>query len=298
MPPKKISPKSIEQKEFRIFDPKNVKKTVEIEEKPKPSIEDLQTIEKVGDETKIKKERKKREKSKTTSRKKKRPTKRFTKSVEPLKFKSKKLKKEGYILVITEKPQAAGKIAAALSDGKDKKINMPGGVSYYELQRDNKQIRVANAVGHLFSVSQAIKGTDYPIFDIGWFPNFEVRKNDFTRKYYNTINSLAKNAGEIVVATDFDVEGEVIGYNVVRFITNQKDAKMMKFSSLTAPEIQKAYDNANPTIEWGQAIAGETRHFLDWLYGINLSRALMHAMKTTGKFKIMSIGRVQGPALN
>ena len=51
-------------------------------------------------------------------------------------------------------------------------------------------------------------------------------------------------------------------------------------------------------INWGQAIAGETRHYLDWFYGINFSRALMDAIKTTGKFRIMSIGRVQGPALN
>lgn len=48
----------------------------------------------------------------------------------------------------------------------------------------------------------------------------------------------------------------------------------------------------------GQAIAGETRHYLDWFYGVNLSRSLMNAIKTTGKFKLMSIGRVQGPTLN
>jgi len=72
----------------------------------------------------------------------------------------------------------------------------------------------------------------------------------------------------------------------------------MKFSSLTTKEIQNSYDHVLPTIEWGQAIAGETRHFLDWLYGINLSRALMSAIKSTGKFRVMSIGRVQGPALN
>ena len=72
----------------------------------------------------------------------------------------------------------------------------------------------------------------------------------------------------------------------------------MKFSSLTVEELQDAYDNRLPSIEWGQAIAGETRHFLDWLYGINLSRALMGAVKAAGKFKVMSIGRVQGPALN
>jgi DNA topoisomerase-1 len=33
------------------------------------------------------------------------------------------------------------------------------------------------------------------------------------------------------------------------------------------------------------------------MYGINLSRALMSAIKTSGSFKVLSIGRVQGPAL-
>ncbi len=292
MPPKKkLSPKSIEQSQYHIYDPEDVKQTTEIPAKPKPEPEDLQTIEKLGD-IKPKKPRKKTKSNKSTK------SKSFSKSIDPLKFKKRSLKKQGYVLVITEKPQAAEKIAAALSNGKDRKVNKPGGVSYYELERDNKQVIVANAVGHLFSVSQAIKGTDYPIFDIGWFPNFEVKKNDWSRKYYSVINSLTKGASEIVVATDFDVEGEVIGYNIVRFLAHQPDAKRMKFSALTAGEIQNAYNNPHPTIEWGQAIAGETRHFLDWLYGINLSRALMKAMKTTGKFKIMSIGRVQGPALN
>jgi len=286
MPKKKISSEKIEQKEYRVFNPENVKQTTEIEVKPKPKKEDLEIVEKKGKVVK-----KPKKKTKTKKRK------GFSKSITPVTFKEKPLKKEGYVLIITEKPQAAEKIAAALSEGKDRRINIPGGVSYYELERNNKPVIVSNAVGHLFSVAQTIKGTDYPIFDIGWFPNYEVRRNDFTKKYYSVIEKLAKNASEIIIATDFDVEGEVIGYNIVRFIANQKDAKRMKFSSLTANEIQKSYDNAHSTIEWGQAIAGETRHFLDWLYGINLSRALMHAMKTTGKFKIMSIGRVQGPTL-
>ncbi len=289
MPRKKLSPEKKEQKEFHIYNPENIKQTTEIPVKPKPSIEELQKIEKKG---KIKKKTIKRKTTKTKNSKK------FTKSIKPVKFKEKPLKKQGYVLIITEKPQAAGKIAAALSEGKDTKINKPGGVSYYKLKRNNKQIIVACAVGHLFAVSQTIKGIDYPIFNIGWFPNFKIKKNDFTKKYYSIINKLVKNASEIVIATDFDVEGEVIGMNIMKFIAHQSNAKRMKFSALTAPEIQKAYDNAQPNIEWGQAIAGETRHFLDWLYGINLSRALMHAIKTTGKFRIMSIGRVQGPALN
>ncbi len=36
---------------------------------------------------------------------------------------------------------------------------------------------------------------------------------------------------------------------------------------------------------------------MDWMWGINLSRALMHAIYSGGNRKMMSIGRVQGPTL-
>jgi DNA topoisomerase I len=269
---KKQSQKSIEQSKYLVYDPSNVKQAVEVKVKQPPSPEELETVEVIGKPETIKKQKKT--------------------------VKKKTAKTRGYVLIITEKPQAAAKIADALSEGESKKLKGSKGIGYYELKRNNQKIVVACAVGHLFSVSQTKKGTDYPIFDIGWFPNFEVNKKDFTKKYYQTIKSLVKDASEIVVATDFDTEGEVIGYNIVRFIAEREDAKRMKFSSLTADELQKSYDNSLPTIEWGQAIAGETRHFLDWMYGINLSRALMNSIKKVGKFKIMSIGRVQGPALN
>ncbi|MDD5740416.1 MAG: DNA topoisomerase I [Candidatus Nanoarchaeia archaeon] len=284
MPKRKINHSIIEQKEFRVFNPETIKQTVEVAVKPRPSIEELEKIEKPG--KKLKKERVKKTKEK-----------KLKSESSETKLKTKP-GKGNYILIITEKPQAASKIAAALSEGKDKRVSSGKGVYYYELERNNKKIIVACAVGHLFSVSQTQKQKGYPVFDIGWKPNFEVRKRDFTKSYYTAIQKLSKNASEIIVATDFDIEGEVIGYNIVRFIANRNDAKRMKFSSLTADELQNSYDNVHPTIEWGQAIAGETRHFLDWLYGINLSRALMHAISSTGKFKIMSIGRVQGPALH
>src|SRR4030042_1772158 len=205
------------------------------------------------------------------------------------------LKKDGYELIITEKPQAAMKIADAL--GRSEKRNVYG-IPYYEVLRNKVKIVVACAVGHLFTLSQNTGKSGYPVFDISWMPNYLIRKADFTKKYYDLLLSLAKNAGSITVATDYDVEGEVIGLNVMRFICNQKDAKRMKFSTLTSNELNKAYENKFPNIDWGQAIAGETRHYLDWFYGINLSRALMSSIKEAGRFKIMSIGRVQGPALN
>ncbi|MCK5149566.1 DNA topoisomerase I [Candidatus Pacearchaeota archaeon] len=206
-----------------------------------------------------------------------------------------KLKKSGYELIITEKPQAALKIANALGKAVQK---TNAKVPYYEVDRNKEKIIVACAVGHLFTLKQNTPSSVFPTFDISWIPNYLARKKDFTKRYYDTLLKLAKGAGSLTVATDFDVEGEVIGLNVVRFICNQKDANRMKFSTLTEKELNKAYENKLKKIVWGQAIAGETRHYLDWFYGINLSKALMNAIKTTGKFRIMSIGRVQGPALN
>ncbi len=205
------------------------------------------------------------------------------------------LKEEGYELIITEKPQAALKIASALGDAEKRDFKK---IPYYEIDKNGKRILVACAVGHLFTLKQERAKKKLPIFNIKWVPNYLARKKDFTKKYYDALLKLAKSAGSLTVATDYDIEGEVIGYNIIRFICGQEDANRMKFSTLTAKELEEAYQKKSKTINWGQAIAGETRHYLDWFYGINLSRALMNAIKTTGKFRIMSIGRVQGPTLN
>jgi len=205
------------------------------------------------------------------------------------------LKKNGYELIITEKPQAAAKIAKALGKAVQKNNSK---VAYYEVDRNGNDLVVACAVGHLFTLKQKEPGQKIPVFDIEWIPNYIARKKDFTKRYYDTILKLVKNAGSLTVATDYDIEGEVIGLNIVKFICGQKDANRMKFSTLTEKELNDSYENKSKNIDWGQAIAGETRHYLDWFYGINLSRALMNSIKTTGKFRIMSIGRVQGPALN
>ncbi len=256
----------------------------------RPTLSQIETVEYIGE--KKEKPKKKTKRKKRVSRKKEPKIKIQKVPYSPPKI---SLKKSGYELIITEKPQAATKIATALGEATQRTNNK---VSYYEVDRNGKKIIVACAVGHLFTLKQNKSGSEIPTFDIDWIPNYLARKKDFTKRYYDTILKLAKGAGSIIVATDFDIEGEIIGWNVVRFICGQKNAKRMKFSTLTKDELNKAYEQASDELNWGQAYAGETRHYLDWFYGINLSRALMNAIKTTGRFKIISIGRVQGPALN
>lgn len=202
-----------------------------------------------------------------------------------------------YELIITEKPQAAMKIAYALADIAPIKRNIDN-VPYYELKHDDSDVIVACAVGHLFGLGEKKKTSDYPVFDIEWKPSHLDKKSSFTKKYAGVLKKLSKDASKFTLACDYDIEGEVIGWNVLRYICNQKEARRMKFSALTKDDIKKAYDEMLPSLDWGLAYSGETRHFLDYYYGISLSRALMSAMKKVNAFQILSIGRVQGPALN
>ncbi|MGK0208756.1 MAG: DNA topoisomerase-1 [Patescibacteria group bacterium] len=200
-------------------------------------------------------------------------------------------------LIITEKPSAAAKIAAALSNGKDEKITTKDKVSYYNFQRDGKDYLVGCAVGHLYGIQQTAARGPFPNFEVEWKEASNKKGAAFTKKYFTVLKKLARESNEFIVATDFDREGEVIGWNVARFICKTKDAKRMKFSALTKDELENSFQNLLPNLEWGSAYAGEARHYLDWFYGINLSRGLMKALSKTGQFRILSIGRVQGPAL-
>ncbi|RLE38904.1 DNA topoisomerase I [Candidatus Woesearchaeota archaeon] len=202
-------------------------------------------------------------------------------------------------LIVTEKPSTAGKIADALADGKPQQTK-EGNVSYYTLKHDGKDIIVACAVGHLYTIAEKDKkGWTYPVFDVKWDETYKVNKEaKFSKKYLSVIKKLAKKADKFTIATDYDIEGEVIGLNIIKYACKQNDANRMKFSTVTKPDLIKAYENKAKHLDWGLANAGVTRHELDWYYGINLSRALTLAIKNSGAgFKILSSGRVQGPAL-
>ncbi|PIN88865.1 DNA topoisomerase I [Candidatus Pacearchaeota archaeon CG10_big_fil_rev_8_21_14_0_10_34_76] len=258
------------------------KQTTEKLVKEKPKVEDLTKIERPG---------KPMSASMLEDIPKKKPVRKRKKSEKASNIKIENPKRDS-ILIITEKPQAAMKIASALGNAKKYTENR---VSYYEVSRNNEKIVVASAVGHLFNLTYSKGQTGWPIFKMEWVPSYT--KATYTKAYYNLLKKLSNKAKSFIVATDYDIEGEVIGWNILRFIAKQDDAKRMKYSTLTKPELVKSYENPLPTLDWGQAYAGEARHEVDWLYGINLSRALMAAIKRTGSFKLLSIGRVQGPAL-
>ncbi len=205
-----------------------------------------------------------------------------------------------YTLVITEKPDAASRIAAALDvEGKPKK-NVSNGVPYYLAYRDGN-IVVVPALGHLYTITDKEKGRTYPAFDYQWVPrHLAERGASRIRVWLKVISQLAKDAEEFVDACDFDIEGSIIGYTILKYACNGKEtaAKRMKYSTLTTEELQESYSTLLPKLDFALIEAGLTRHEVDWLYGINLSRALTQAAKnSSGQYATLSTGRVQGPTL-
>jgi DNA topoisomerase-1 len=203
----------------------------------------------------------------------------------------------GYTLIVAEKPNAAGRIASALADGDVHKESRSGAV-YYKIKRAGREIVVVPAVGHLF-VLQAVKGKwDYPVFDLEWKPTYQNKNNAWAKKYFSNIESLAGGASEFIAACDYDIEGSTIAYNILKLICGVEDGRRMKFSTLMQSDIVEAYETASHHLDFPQIEAGLTRHNLDFLWGINTSRALTIALRDAGGYKTLSTGRVQGPTLN
>jgi len=193
-----------------------------------------------------------------------------------------------YTLIIAEKPKAAERIAKALSNGKYKVYKF-GKFRYFAFEN----FKVIAALGHLFKLDTLDKSWNYPIFDVKWLPVRE-KGRDLT-SYIKFLREVGKDCEKIIIATDYDIEGDVIGYNILRFIFNRNNALRAKFSSLTDWEIKKAFSNLMDSLDFGQVYAGLTRHYLDFYWGINLTRALT---KIVNNKEIISCGRVQTPTLN
>jgi DNA topoisomerase-1 len=206
-------------------------------------------------------------------------------------------------LIVTEKPDAALHVAEALSTRREPKIVSVGGVRCFEVQLEQDLILVCSALGHLYAVGTKGNTTrsEYPVWDFEWKPKYLIEKGQNRQeKWIQSISQIAKKADRFINACDYDVEGSLIGYTVLKYACGgaEKRAQRMKFSTLTVRELRDAYEHVSPELDFSLAYAGMCRHEVDWLYGINLSRALTQsAYKASHRYTTLSTGRVQGPTL-
>lgn len=162
--------------------------------------------------------------------------------------------------------------------------------------KDATGIKTFPATGHLLTLMPK-KKWDPPYFDLEWRP-----KNKKKEDQLKTLVNKLKAADKIVVGTDFDPEGQLIAYNILEQAgIDVADVQRMKFSSLEPEELLSSYENP---IEFDLLLArsAETRTFLDWFFGMNISKALTLRLKRDMKIErayyLTPVGRVQTPVLN
>jgi len=207
---------------------------------------------------------------------------------------------EKYTLIITEKPDAAQRIAEALDlKGKPKKEEEKT-VPFFLANRD-KPLVIVPALGHLYTVvHEHGRRNYYPVFNFKWAPRYVAEKDAARIKtWIEVVSKLAENADAYVDACDYDIEGAIIGYTLLKYACGNKEniATRMKYSTLTKAELEKSYEEQMPHLDFAMIEAGKTRHEVDWLYGVNISRALTIAANRSGRYTTLSTGRVQGPTL-
>ena len=143
-----------------------------------------------------------------------------------------------------------------------------------------------------------LKGWKVPSLPyLTWAP---VEKIPAEKEIIRTLKNLAKKADSVVIATDFDREGELIGSDAAALVREvDPDVPIVRahYSSFTKAELEHAFDPANlVTVDENLAAAGESRQFIDLIWGAVLTRYLTMA-KFGGLGNVRSAGRVQTPTL-
>ncbi len=113
-----------------------------------------------------------------------------------------------------------------------------------------------------------------------------------------SLKNLAKKADSIIIATDFDREGELIGADALsccREVNHDAPVARARYSAFTKSEIEGAFNNLVPMDE-DLAQAGASRQDIDLIWGAVLTRFLT-LVKFAGYGNVRSSGRVQTPTL-
>lgn len=145
---------------------------------------------------------------------------------------------------------------------------------------------VTSSVGHIRDLPKSSKNA--VDIEAGFIPSYEIiaTKKDVVKK----IKSKAKEAGEVLLATDPDREGESIAWHI-KEAADLKNTKRIVFNEITEEAVKEALKHPRD-IDENLKEAQEARRVLDRLFGYDLSAFIWKKVRYG-----LSAGRVQSPAL-
>jgi DNA topoisomerase I len=200
-------------------------------------------------------------------------------------------------LIISEKEIAAKRIAKILS-GNGVSEEKSFGVPVHRFSLNGVDYAVIGLKGHILKV-------DYPKEYSNWFKvdpidliDAGIEKMPIQKRIIQALKKIASQADEVIIATDYDREGELIGYDALQIAQDKNSqlvSKRAKFSAITPRDIDQAFSKLG-RIDLDLAFAGRARQDIDLVWGAVLTRFISLATYQV-KDKFLSVGRVQTPTL-
>jgi DNA topoisomerase I len=210
-------------------------------------------------------------------------------------------------LIVTEKNNSAKKIAEILgaSPATDKTFKVP----YYTWSDADGDHMSIGLKGHVLGPAFPEGYSNWQKTDLHELIDAELIKEPTDKNVVKAIKKVAKEADQLVIATDFDREGELIGLEALEEMLDANPAlgsreraregslkiKRARYSALTKEEIERAFAELDE-LSFPLANAGAARQDIDLLWGATLTRAVSLATRRFGS-NFLSVGRVQSPTL-
>jgi DNA topoisomerase I len=186
-------------------------------------------------------------------------------------------KEKGRTLVIVESPAKAKTIAGYL--GKDYMVESSIG-HIRDLPHSAAEVPAAQKQEPWARLGVDVDHDFEPLYVVD--PKKKAVVTDLRNKL--------KGAGELLLATDEDREGEAIAWHLVEVLKPKVPVRRMVFHEITKPAIERALEETRQ-IDDRLVDAQETRRILDRLYGYEVSPVLWRKV-----MKGLSAGRVQSVA--
>jgi DNA topoisomerase-1 len=213
-------------------------------------------------------------------------------------------------LIVTEKNSSAKKIAEILGAAQGgPKVDKTFKVPFYSWSDDAGDHMTVGLKGHVLGPAFPEGYSNWQKTDLHDLIDAKLIKEPTDKNVVKAIKKLAKEADELVIATDFDREGELIGLEALEEMLDanpqlgtreETDAGTLvvqraRYSALTKEEIERAFGEID-TLSYPLANAGAARQDIDLLWGATLTRAVSLASRRFGS-NFLSVGRVQSPTL-
>ena len=201
-------------------------------------------------------------------------------------------------LIISEKADAGRRIAYFLSEGKSKQKRTKN-LNYIEFEDEKNGFYLVPLSGHIVEIDFPSSFKDWNLEKLRDLIDSGLIHNVKNKTASESLKSLSENVTKIIIATDYDREGELIGTEALDIILNQNkfngEVKRAKFSALTGKEIKDAFGNLIQ-VDYNLSKSAEAREEIDLYWGAALTRFFSLITNRLGR-NFLSIGRVQTPTL-